>query len=447
MSVIQANPNLLKVAILKVADTCQLTVIRANPTLTKNAIAVSYSLEPSNVLTQTSAKLSSMEIDELWVILQSSITLSEETEHVVTRSIGTDVNERMAVFHNKDIEKLRYLGEHLEVSKLKIFDLLDVFGEMSEDNRLVLCGDYYGGKFSYICYEDGNVLDYKIWRTADIKQIRALATEYNTREIVSIYNNLLEEKLRAIITNWDYLDDDEQQLFAISLGTLLTEPIKEFTLVNGILKETLDRSFSRQKVNRNVRDKYNGYSDNGSDTIEPEYNRTKGNTTLARINFPKFLDMSEDIEKSNGLGNIALNLIGILLSATIACSIIANKQLPSNIEYLDNKNNELNILIQPKQDTIDYYTKFESAMENKEPNIDEDYLAKIKSIEVDGLLLAGIQIQKDNIGLVVFLKDESQIDAYTQELSKIITIPQVVKKGTVTLESTTLTKFVINGKR
>lgn len=446
MSVIQANPNLLKVAILKVADTCQLTITRTNPSLTKNAIAVSYSLDPSNVLTQTSAKLASMEIDELWVVLQSSITLREETEHLVTRNIGTGANERMAVFHNKDIEKLKYLGEHLEVSKLKIFDLLDIFGEMSEDNRLVLCGDYYGGKFSYICCEDGKVLDYKVWRTADIKQVRALATEYNTKEIVSIYNNLLEDKLKEVITNWDYLDNDEQQLFAISLGTLLVEPIKEYGLVNGILRETLDRSSDRREVDREIVEEIDDDNDEEEYEEYPSSN-VKPNSSINRIKFPKFLDMSEDIEKSNGLGNIVLNFIGIVLSATLACSIIANKQLPRDIDYLDNKNNELNILIQPKQDTVDYYTKFESAMENKQPNIDGDYLTKIKSIEVDGLLLAGIQIQKDNIGLVVFLKDESQIDAYTQELSKIITIPQVVKKGTVTLESTTLTKFVINGKR
>lgn len=432
----------MKLAILKISDTCQLTVLKCNESLTRNAITVVYSLDTQNPLTECQALLSSMQVDELWVVLQSSVIARQQTEHVICRNIGGAVSEKMSIFNNKDIEKVRYMAEHLGVYSLRIFDLLDIFGTMSLDLSIVLCSEYYDGRFAYIYAEDGDIKDFRVWRTSDVKQVRSLMSEYNTETSLSVYNNILDSIYGEIITNWVDIDKDERQILGLTLGAFNIEPIKVYELQDDTLYETSSRSLAS--------------GDAPLEQIVQEhevYAKTdKGQLSLGKFNFPKvslprFVNMDEDIDKSKSPVNMICNIAGISLSVILALSIIGNKQLPKDISYLTDKNTELSALVQPRQDTIDYYTKYSDVIAAKQPNIDQATFNSIKGIEVDGLLLAGVQIQKDNLGLVVYFKEESQIDAYTKQLSNVITVTQVVKKGTVALNSTTLTKFVINGKR
>lgn len=423
----------MKIAILRVADTCQLTVLKTNKDLTKNAIAVSYSLSPSNVLTETQTKLGSMDIDEFWVIMQGSITVEKETEHTVTKAFGTKKNPKISVIHNSDLDKLKYVAKHIGVSKLRVFDLLDVFGKMGAEQPTLFCSDYALGRFAYIYVDGGKVKDHRVWRTADARQVKSMLEEYNTNNVMSIYNDLFDSIFGDLITNWEFLSRTEKQVFSLSLASLNLDAVKEYELDGTMVREVKT-----------------GYNPSKEVAIIADRNvkaTPKVNLPSLSINIPKFKNMSGELSFNNSLTDLIVNVAGVAVSLILAVSIVANKQLPKDIEYLANKQSELTTLIEPKQDTANYYTRYVSAIENKQPNVDEDYITKIKAVQVDGLLLAGIQIQKDSIGLVVYLKDENQIDTYTQALGKIITVPQVVKKGTVSLDSTTLTKFVINGKR
>ena len=432
----------MKLAILKISDTCQLTVLKCNESLTRNAITVVYSLDTQNPLTECQALLSSMQVDELWVILQSSVITRQQTEHVICRNIGGAVSEKMSIFNNKDVEKIRYMAEHLGVYSLRIFDLLDIFGTMSLDLSIVLCSEYYDGRFAYIYAEDGDIKDFRVWRTSDVKQVRSLMSEYNTETSLSVYNNILDSVYGEIITNWSDIDKDERQILGLTLGAFNVEPIKVYALQDDTLYETSSRSLASGDAPLEQRvQEHEVYAGDNKKQL------SVGKLNLPEINLPRFVNMDEDLDKSKSPVNMICNIVGISLSVILALSIIGNKQLPKDISYLTDKNTELSALVQPRQDTIDYYTKYSDVLAAKQPNIDEATFNSIKGIEVDGLLLAGVQIKKNILGLVVYLKEESQIDAYTKQLSNVITVTQVVKKGTVALNSTTLTKFVINGKR
>ena len=432
----------MKLATLKISDTCQLTVLKCNENLTRNTITVVYSLDSHNPLTECQALLNSMQVDELWVILQSSVIARQQTEHVICRNIGNNISEKMSIFNNKDVEKIRYMAEHLGVYSLRIFDLLDIFGTMSLDLGIVLCSEYYDGRFAYIYAEDGDIKDFKVWRTPDIKQVRSLMSEYNTETSLSVYNNILDSVYGEIITNWADIDKEERQVLGLSLGAFNVEPIKIYELQDDALYEISSRSLaSGDAPLEQLVQEHEVYAEKDKQPL------SLGKFNLPKISLPRFVNMDEDLDKSKSPVNMICNIAGISLSVVLALSILGNKQLPKDISYLTDKNTELSELVQPRQDTIDYYTKYSDIMGAKQPNMDEATFNSIKSIEVDGLLLAGVQIQKNNLGLVVYLKEDSQIDAYTKQLSNVITVTQVVKKGTVSLNSTTLTKFVINGKR
>lgn len=432
----------MKLAILKIADTCQLTVLKCNENLTKNSIVVVYSLEPESPLTECQALLSSMQVDELWVVLQSNVVSKQQTEHIICRTIGKGTAEKMSVFNTKDIAKIKYVAENLGVFGLRIFDMLDIFCCMSLENNLILCSEYYDGRYAFMYASDGDIKDYRVWRLPEVTQVKNLMGEYGVKQSLSIYNNLLDNVYKEVITNWQALSIEERQLLGISVGAFTIEPIKIYQLQDDSLFEISSRSLASADAPLElIVQEHEVYPEESKKSMV-----IKG-ISLPSIKLPKFVSMDEDLGKNKSPINLTCNIVGVGLSIILAFSILGNKQLPKDIEYLTDKNTELSALVQPRQDTIDYFTKFSDAMTNKQPNIDETTFNSIKAVEVDGLLLGGIQIQKDNVGLVIYLKDEAQIDAYSKQLSSTITVSQVVKKGTVSLNSTALTKFVVNGKR
>ena len=78
--------------------------------------------------------------------------------------------------------------------------------------------------------------------------------------------------------------------------------------------------------------------------------------------------------------------------------------------------------------------------------MDANYIAQISGVSVDGII-AEIRLEKDNVGIVVFLKDPNTLEQLTADLNGIFEVTQVADKGSVSLDNTSLTKYIINGIR
>lgn len=425
----------MKVGIFKVSTTYELTIIKTVESSSKAGICVSYTLNPRLPLTDCQAKIKGLNLDELWVTIQGHVVLGQDSEHeVLRRFIKISSGEKASVIHSEDLNKIKFMAESLGIEKVKVYDMYDIFGKMGEEKPVLLCGDYYDDNYAYIYVKDGEIQDHRVWRNTDNEVLYNMMKEFDTNFVLPIYNNILDKPIGKKVTNWDYVGTQEKALLSLSIGSLLVNPIKSFKLVDNklveekIVKETQKSVKAKKEVNNKSLKNVPKKEDNDLILVNKS-SEIKSKLRSVPFNKTKVLTVS-----------------GIAVAVLLGAFLVSNKQLPSNIEYLESKQQELMDLISPKQSTLDYYTKFTEANKAGEGNIDANILAQINGVEVDGLI-AEVRLQKDNVGLVVFLKDAGKINELTDKLNSIFEVVQVADKGSVSLDNTSLTKFIINGVR
>ena len=103
--------------------------------------------------------------------------------------------------------------------------------------------------------------------------------------------------------------------------------------------------------------------------------------------------------------------------------------------------------LQPYEDEIEYLTYYKNSLDNGTKT--SDVLKQISEVKVNGVL-SEVGINKDTVGIFVYLADSKDIDSYKKSIGKIINVESCDSKGEVTSESTgnaiTLYKYLIQGK-
>lgn len=412
----------MKIGILKAAETFELAVLKYNPATDLYSLAVSYTLNQKSPLGDCKGKLLDLKLDELWFLPMSSI-LNENISDKKIGTYSTGNSHRDIVINSNDITKIKDLCESTDIHTMKIMNIYDVLQKMVT-RPTVFVTDYHK-QIAYLYYNKEGLKDHRIWREADVDKLQTLMEQKSTKLALPIYNTVLNDTLSKRIVNWDSLELKYKVALSPTLGSILIEPSCVYKMINGVLIE------AENKTMEDVEDL----------TPSPvqEFHRE------APVVSSKVSTVVKEKPQKDKLG-LALNVVGVMMSVLFAGSLIANKQLPSDIEYLQGKQEELVSLVTPKQDTLDYYDKFINSLNTENTNFDLKTVSSIKAIDVDGIL-AEIKLQKSEVGIVVYLKDASTIDAYTEQLGGVFEVTQVANKGTVSLENTTLTKFIVNGIR
>lgn len=425
----------MKVGIFKVSTTYELTIIKTLESGSKSGICVSYTLNPRLPLTDCQAKIKALNLDELWVTVQGHVILGQDSDHdVLNRFSKISSGEKVSVINSEDLNKIKFMAESLGIETLKIFDMYDIFGKMGEEKPVLLCGDYYDDSYAYIYVKNGEIQDHRVWRSTDTELLYNMMKEFDTNFVLPIYNNLLNKPISKKVTNWDYVGSQEKTLLSLSMGSLLVNPVKIFKLVDNHMVEQKIEEPKKTQQAKPVENK-----------LSPKRGPKHVNATKSEKP-KKETSLKDKLAKTSFNKTKVLTVSGLMIAMLLGAFLVANKQLPSNIEYLEDKQQELMDLITPKQSTLDYYTKFVEANKAQEGNIDANILAQINGVQVDGLI-AEVRLQKDNVGLVVFLKDAKKINELTDKLNSIFEVVQVADKGSVSLDNTSLTKFIINGVR
>lgn len=419
----------MKIGIFKISTSCELTIIKTVDTATKASICVSYTLNPRIPLTDCQSRIKNLDLDELWVTIQGQVVLGHDSDHIITTRLSKIVSgEKMSIIHREDLDKIKYMAEQLNIPVLKLYDMYDIYAKMGEQKPVILCGDYYGDQYAYMYIKDGEIKEHRIWRNVDNKVLMNMMSEFDVNLVLPIYNNLLSEPIQKKVSNWDYVSSQEKTLLALSLGSILIKPVREFNLKQGILVEkTIPVVQDTPLIKRDIKSFINN----------PTVSRETAITENAlKTPFHK---------KIFTLGKV-LTASGFIVATLLSASIAINKQLPQNIEYLQGKQEELAELLNPKQSTVDYYTDFLESSKAGNGNLDANYIAQISGVSVDGII-AEIRLEKDNVGIVVFLKDPNTLEQLTADLNGIFEVTQVADKGSVSLDNTSLTKYIINGIR
>lgn len=419
----------MKIGIFKISTSCELTIIRTVDTATKASICVSYTLNPRIPLTDCQSRIKNLDLDELWVTIQGQVVLGHDSDHIVTNRLNKIVSgEKISTIHREDLDKIKYMTEQLNIPILRLYDMYDIYAKMGEQKPVILCGDYYNDQYAYMYVKDGQIQEHRVWRNVDNKVLMNMMSEFNVNLVLPIYNNLLSEPIQKKVSNWDYVSSQEKTLLALSLGSILIQPIKEFTMKDGVLVE--NKKLIKEPSTLIKKDIKSFIKDQ---TVIKETAVTE--QALKMPFLKKIFTLSKVLTAS-----------GFIVATLLSASIAINKQLPQNIEYLQNKQEELAELLNPKQSTVDYYSDFLESSKAGNGNLDSNYIAQISGVSVDGII-AEIRLEKDNIGIVVFLKDPNTLEQLTADLNSIFEVTQVADKGSVSLDNTSLTKYIINGIR
>lgn len=419
----------MKIGIFKISTSCELTIIRTVDTATKASICISYTLNPRIPLTDCQSRIKNLDLDELWVTIQGQVVLGHDSDHIVTNRLNKIVSgEKISTIHREDLDKIKYMTEQLNIPTLRLYDMYDIYAKMGEQKPVILCGDYYNDQYAYMYIKDGEIREHRVWRNVDNKVLMNMMSEFNVNLVLPIYNNLLSEPIQRKVSNWDYVSSQEKTLLALSLGSILVKPVKEFSMKDGILVENKrlikePSPLIKKDIKSFIKDQ----------TVAKE---TAVTEQALKIPF---------LKKIFTVGRV-LTASGFIVATLLSASIAINKQLPQNIEYLQSKQEELAELLNPKQSTVDYYTDFLESNRAGNGNLDANYIAQISGVSVDGII-AEIRLEKDNVGIVVFLKDPNTLEQLTADLNSIFEVTQVADKGSVSLDNTSLTKYIINGIR
>lgn len=423
----------MKIGILRVTGTYELTIVKYSETNDKYSVVVSFSLNTKTPLSECESKVKTFGVDELWFVPLARIINKESVNAHILGSFNVGNIKRYITLADKDIEKVKEVAEKCSVKSLRIFSMYDIFGKMTR-TPIILVADYHG-QYIYLYYDKGVLKDARINVNADSFALQAMKQQKNVNAVFPIYNNTLNTAIEKKVVNWNDFELTHKTFLGISMGTVLIEPKINFISVNGILIEDVANKKEAVQTPSPVKEKVKKVEVSPKPfirkTVSPSHNTDKNE--------------KEPTDKKAKMLNIGLSAIGLGLSMLVGASIFCNKQLPSDIEYLQGKQEELTSLVNPKQNTLDYYNKFIES-DSTGGNYDNDYATRIKGVALDGVL-AEVRLQQNEVGVVVYLKDPAKIDELTNSFGEIFEVTQVVNKGTASLDNTTLTKFYVNGIR
>ena len=144
---------------------------------------------------------------------------------------------------------------------------------------------------------------------------------------------------------------------------------------------------------------------------------------------------------------VGTTVASMLLAVVIGLTFFVNKELPAQTEDLNSRASSLQENLQPYKDEIEYLTYYKNSLDNGTKT--SDVLKQISEVKVNGVL-SEVGINKDTVGIFVYLADSKDIDSYKKSIGKIINVESCDSKGEVTSESTgnaiTLYKYLIQGK-
>ena len=407
-------------AILYISEFPNITLLKKNNNNLFTVVAVKE-LNPNSF---SSDFLEVLEIaKELHVVYPSNISLNPKETDTITNKFNTEDKVYNTVIYQKDLLSLFRFCKYYGVTTIKIFDFFQVMGSLLPDDLTLLLSDYQAGRHSCILYSNKKLLGLRSIADMQLKYVEPLCNNYNINNIVTSYNIELVEHLYQRFTNINTLNQDIQGFIVPSIGTLQCKPVQTWVFNN----------------------------QNNTYTLEEVKTKTKAKSIPKFINKPKFKFNVKlptfKLRTSNKMPELILSIAGLALSATLAISLVANKNLIDKVSYLTDKEAEFQVLLDNREETLAYFQRHVSALTNGQENPDYTLYKALSAVKPSGPL-GGITIDRESIVILFYLKEENEsndLDAYLQELAntKLVANPVVKTTSTVTYSGVNLHQYVV----
>ena len=344
------------------------------------------------------------------------------------------------VLDRDDLDKFRQLASYLNIDKINIYNIFDVYKLIGQQNPCVIVSAYLGGKFFGACVDYRGVIRFNVFDDLNKEYVKEMCVGTKCSKAYSENNLALKSRIMQTYYNArDLSDDDISSAYpALVLNGIKPayeteisgkdEPIPpEFNTVQEEISDKIETPSPIYKVEED--------EDENEGFIEPKPKR-KGL-------FRKSKSKKETMDKKR----VGTTVASMLLAVAIGLTFFVNKELPAQTEDLNSRASSLQENLQPYEDEIEYLTYYKNSLDNGTKT--SDVLKQISEVKVNGVL-SEVGINKDTVGIFVYLADSKDIDSYKKSIGKIINVESCDSKGEVTSESTgnsiTLYKYLIQGK-
>lgn len=424
-------------AILKIGSSNELVVTK------NNKLCYAFTLTKGKMLNETYKYLKGMDIKELRVIMTPIVRTEggNTDDMIISEFVGETINRRCYISRH-DVAKLKRLCADLNVTQLKLYSLFDLYKLIGRRKPAVICGEYKDNFVYYIYVDKNGVRDFRETTSPDSQTAVSMLEFSNTPYIVSEFNLELDGVLRNRYTNIDELRDEELEkiypnlstdfitpnmMIPISPGDSIADmPIPEIHEEEDVLEE--------EPFVEEVEDEYEDDED-----IEEVAAITATRGKLGRVKPNK----EPNVPPTNRLMDLGLTIAGVFVAIILSLSLFANKQLSAETDNILEKGEQLEEVIAPMKDNVNYLNDYATVLENGGPT-DNAVIEQLSKITIDGVL-SEVVLKQKTVGIIVYLADEKAIDKFTEELNKVMTVSEVSKEGKLGLDSTSLNKFIIHG--
>ena len=421
------------IAVLKIGSSNELVVTH------NNKLCYAFTLTKGNMLNEAYKYLKGMNISELRVIMTPIVRTEggNTDDMILSEFVGETINRRCYI-SRYDVAKLKRLCADLKVSQLKLYSLFDLFKIIGKRKPTVICGEYKDNFIYYIYVDRNGVRDFRETTSPDSQTAISMLEFSNTPHIVSEFNLELDGVIRNRYTNIEDLRDEELEkiypnlstefitpniVLPISPGDSITEmPIPEIHEEEEPLE--LDDEFENEEEEEDI--------DEIAAITATRDRRSKANN-VRELNVPP----------TNRMMDFGLTIAGVFLAIVLSLSLFANKQLSAETENILQKGEQLEEVIAPMKDNVNYLNEYTTVLQNGGPT-DNSVIEQLSKITIDGVL-SEVVLKQNTVGIIVYLADEKAIDKFTEELGKVMTVSEVSKEGKLGLDSTSLNKFIIHG--
>ena len=405
------------IAVLKIGSTQELVLID------DKKLYFAFSLNRSSILNDTYKYLKSLPkaVDELRVIITPTIIGSDlPCEGVALNQFDCGGIRKTAYLSKIDLDKLKLLALKLGLKEFKVYNMFEFLKLIGTKRPAIISGKYLDRNM-YTVYVDGTGI--KSFRESekpnheDIKDVQKIS---DTTTCISELNTELAACVKNEYININDMNDDEIKKLYMLLLTHYVTPTKVFS-TESVIEQMAEPI---------------------QELVEEEEE-----TTVAEEP-PK--PVEKRIVTKEMKVTYAFDALFVLLGIIVGSNAYANIQLKNENVVIHEKLDQLNSVLKPMKDNLNYYQDYVKVLEQGNTN-DLAFIEKLNNIKIDGVL-GEVVFKKNDVGVQVYLakgntdeETKAAIENYKTAVSEFMNITEVKEDTTANVTGATLVKIIIQG--
>ncbi|GAA0101674.1 hypothetical protein UT300012_23890 [Paraclostridium bifermentans] len=434
-------------AILRIGSSNELLVVE------NRKLCYCFSLRTGSILTDAYKYLANLPLTELDVIMTPVIKAPEGvTKDYEISGFEIDGRVRKGYISYVDIEKIKELTRALGLNSFRVFNMFEVLKLIGQRVPSIICGKFVKNFVYYVFVDKRGIVEFSVSQQPQLDKLTEMASLYDVENVITEKNNVLSGLVRSMYDNITDMDDDELSrvyvplcVDAIKPGLSVMVDDSDYAIEElGIMDDGFNAGFiPDEEEPLGFEEEFIEEEELFDDFIEEEdYIDEPVSEPVRESKAVKSNKQPRAGLSRNKLISRLLDLVGCLLVVLLSLTLVANKEVPADTGYLNEKIAQVESVVKPMRANLDYMNNYIASLSDGK-NTDNQIVEKISAIKVDGIL-SEIALSKKDVGIALYLSNEKDIDKFTEELNKIVKVKNVDKMSKMELGGDPLTKFVIS---